>query len=116
MDNIGRVLNSDENLPLDTQMQITVGSTAIPRGSGTLAILRLTGSQNAIAINRSLMKISNYDHMCLATAIGRYFMKLCKVVPLLEWKEIGDDPIMNAMAKAIKHRKTTKNYYKHVGD
>jgi len=116
MDNIERVLNSDEKLPLDAQMQITIGSIAIPRGSGTLAITRLTGPQNSIAIKRSLMKISNDDHMCLATAIGRCFMKLCKVVPLLEWKEISkdDDSTMNAMVKAIKHRKTTKSYYKHV--
>jgi hypothetical protein len=56
--NIERVLNSEENLPLDAQMQITIGSIAIPRGSGTLAITRLTGPQNSIAIKMSLMKIS----------------------------------------------------------
>ena len=88
------VLQSDENLPLDAQMQITIGSIAIPRGSGTLAITKLTGPQHSIAIKRSLMKISNDNHMCLATAIGRCFMQLCKVVSLLEWKEISkdDDP------------------------
>ena len=68
MDNIERVINSEENLPLDAQMQITIGSIAIPRGSGTLAITRLTGPQNSIAIKRSLMKISNDNHMYLATA------------------------------------------------
>jgi hypothetical protein len=47
--------SSEENLPLDAQMQITIGSIAIPRGSGTLAITKLTGPQNFIAIKRSLM-------------------------------------------------------------
>ena len=110
MDNIEMVINSEENLPLDAQMQITIGSIAIPRGSGTLAITRLTGSQNSIAIKRSLMKISNDNHMYLATAIGRCFMQFCKVVSLLEWKEISkdDDPTRNAMAKAIKQKKTTE--------
>jgi hypothetical protein len=110
MDNIERVINSEENLPLDAQMQITIGSIAIPRGSGTLAITRLTGPQNSIAIKRSLMKISNDNHMYLATAIGRCFMQFCKVVSLLEWKEISkdDDPTRNAMAKAIKQKKTTE--------
>jgi 16S rRNA C1402 N4-methylase RsmH len=42
------VANSEENLPLDAQMQITIGSIAIPRGSGTLAITKLTGPQNFI--------------------------------------------------------------------
>jgi hypothetical protein len=110
MDNIERVINSEENLPLDAQMQITIGSIAIPRGSGTLAITRLTGPQDSIAIKRSLMKISNDNHMYLATAIGRCFMQFCKVVSLLEWKEISkdDDPTRNAMAKAIKQKKTTE--------
>jgi hypothetical protein len=62
----------------------------------------------AFMVGSSSLLISFHDHMCLATAIGRCFMKLCKVVSLLEWKEISrdDDPTMNAMAKAIKQKKT----------
>lgn len=111
------ILQSDENLPLDAQMQITIGSIAIPRGSGTLSIIRLTGPQNSIAIKRSLMKISNDNHMCLATAIGRCFMQFCKVVSLLEWKEISkeDDPPGMPWRRPSNRRKR-QSYYKHVGD
>lgn len=54
----------------------------------------------------------------MAHAIGRCFLKLCKIVPLDEWKRVtkNDSKYMNSMMKVIKHRITTKSFYKHVGD
>ncbi|VDI57140.1 Hypothetical predicted protein [Mytilus galloprovincialis] len=118
MDAVENVLNSDENLPLDTAMQVTIGSIAVPSGSGTIPITRLKGTRNSIALKKSLLQVSNNDEMCMATAIGRCFLKLCEVVPLNKWREItkDDDPNMNTFQKVLKHGMTTKSYYKHVSD
>jgi len=118
MEAVENVLNSEENLPLDTAMQVTIGNIAIPSGSGTMQITRLKGAHNSIALKKSLLQVSNDDQMCLATAIGRCFLKLCEIVPLNKWREItqDDDEDMNTVQKVIKHGMTTKSYYKHVSD
>lgn len=47
MENIERVLNSEENLPLNDQMQVTIGNISVPTGSGRHHITRLSGPQNS---------------------------------------------------------------------
>lgn len=117
MEAVENVLNSEENLPLDTAMQVTIGKINVPSGSGTMPITRLKGKHSSIALKRSLLRVSNDDQMCLATAIGRCYLKLCEIVPLNKWKEVTkDDDDMNTFQKVIKHRMTTKSYYKHVSD
>ncbi|VDH93843.1 Hypothetical predicted protein [Mytilus galloprovincialis] len=113
---VENVLNSEENLPLDTGMKIVIGNIAVPKGSGSLSITRLTGAQSSIALKRSILRVSNDDHLCLATAIGRCFLKLCEIVPGEKWKELTkrDPKYMNTFMKVMKHRATTKSYYKHV--
>lgn len=49
LENIKRVLNSDENLTLDNQMQVTIGNIKIPQGSAATKITRLSGPHNSIA-------------------------------------------------------------------
>ncbi|CAC5421906.1 unnamed protein product [Mytilus coruscus] len=118
MEAVENVLNSEENLPLDTAMEVTIGSINVPSGSGTMPITRLKGKYNSIALKKSLLQVSNNDQMCLATAIGRCYLKLCEIVPLNKWKEVtkDDDEDMNTCQKVIKHYMTTKSYYKHVSD
>lgn len=102
---VENVLNSDENLPLDTGMKIVIGNIAVPKGSGSLSITRLTGAQSSIALKRSILRVSNDDHLCLATAIGRCFLKLCEIVPGEKWKELTkrDPKYMNTFMKDMKH-------------
>lgn len=111
---VENVLKSEKNLPLD--MKIVIGNIAVPKGSGSLSITRLTGAQSSIALKRSILRVSNDDHLCLATAIGRCFLKLCEIVPGEKWKELTkrDPKYMNTFMKVMKHRITTKSYYKHV--
>lgn len=73
MEAVENVLNSDENVPLDTAMQVTIGNIAIRSGSGTMSITRLKGARNSIALKKSLLQVSNDDQMCMATAIGMCF-------------------------------------------
>lgn len=118
MQAVENVLNSEENLPLDTGMEIIIGNIAVPSGSGNLRITTLNGTHSSIALKKSMLRVSNDDRLCLATAIGRCFLKICETVPEDTWKEITkDDPRnMNTFMKVMKHRKTTKSYPKHVGE
>ena len=118
MEAVENVLNSDENLPLDTAMQVTIGNIVVPSGSGTMSITRLKGAHNSISLKKSLLQVSNDDQMCMATAMGRCYLKLCEVVPLNKWREVtkDDDQDMNTFQKVIKHGMTTRSYYKHVSD
>ncbi|XP_052085242.1 uncharacterized protein LOC127722409 [Mytilus californianus] len=96
-------------------MHVTIGNITVPRGSGRLPITRLKGASNSMALKRSILQVCNEDKMCLATAIGRCFLKLCKIVPLEKWRETTkNDEDMNTCQKVIKHGMTTKSYFKNV--
>lgn len=114
MEAIESFLNSDESLPIDEQMTVVVGNISIPKGSGKrVHITRLYGDNSSIAIKRSLYKVENSeDNLCLPTAIGRTFVKLCPIVTLDKWRSIteNDHPSMNATMKVIKHRVMTGSY------
>ncbi|CAG2242131.1 unnamed protein product [Mytilus edulis] len=115
MEAVENVLNSEENLPLDTSMHVTIGNITVPRGSGRFPIIRLKGTSNSLALKKPILQVCNEDKMCLATAIGRCFLKLCKIVPLEKWRETTkNDEDMNTFQKVIKHGMTTKRYFKHV--
>lgn len=119
MSAIEHVLNSDENLPMEKDgVFVSIGNISIPAGSGSMHITRLEGEGNSMALKRSILKESNDDHLCMASSIGRCFLKLCKVVTLSERKEMtaNDDSEMNTTMRVIKHRATTKSFFKHVND
>ncbi|CAG2238522.1 unnamed protein product [Mytilus edulis] len=98
---VENVLNSDETLKLSDQTEILVGNISIPKGSGRVHVTQLQGPQSSIALKRSMLRVANSDHMCLATAVGRCFVKLCKIVTLEEFKRIteNDRPNMSATMK-----------------
>ena len=105
MESLKNVLNSDENLPVDHQMQIIIGNITVPTGSGTIPITRLdNGPQNSIALKRSMLKETIGDNLCLPSSIGRAWLKLYDTVSLAKWKEITQKnlPGMNATMKVIK--------------
>lgn len=116
MDAIERVLNSEENLPLDEHMEVVIGNISVPKGSGRVHVTKLEGPQSSVALKRSMMRISNNDHLCMATAIGLCFNKLCKVVSLEEWTRLtkDDSPDCNVTTKVIKHRASTISYLAHL--
>lgn len=68
------------------------------------------------ALKRSMLRVFNNDHLCLVTAVGRCFLKLCEMVQSDRWKQVtkNDPKYMNTFMKVVKHRMTTKSYYKHV--
>lgn len=108
MEAVERVLNSDEN-----SNQVVIGNIAVPSGRGTLPITRLEGENDSRAIKRSILKKKD-DHLCLASAISRCFLRLCKIVTLTEWNEItkGDDASKtNTTMSVIKHRVATKSFF-----
>lgn len=97
-------------------MGILIGNISVPKGSGRVHITQLKGPNSSIALKPSMLRVVNDDHMCLATAIGRCFVKLCKIVTLDEFKRItkNDPPDMSATMKMVKHKVITKSYLAHL--
>lgn len=113
---VENVLNSDHKFSLSDQMEVLIGNISVPKGSGRVHITQLKGPQNSIKSKPSILSVANDDHMCLATAIGRCFVKLCKITTLDEFKRItkNDQPDMSATMKMVKHRVITKSYLSHI--
>lgn len=63
-----------------------------------------------------MLRVVNDDHLCLATAIGRCFVKLCKIVTFDEFKQLTKHypSNMNTTMKMVKHRTITKSYLAHI--
>lgn len=93
MSAVENVLNSDQSLSLSESMEVVIGNISVPKGSGRVHITQLTGPHSSIALKRSMLRVVNDDHLCLATAIGRCFVKLCKIVTFDEFKQLTkNDP------------------------
>lgn len=88
MDGIAKVLNSNEELIVDDNTTVSIGSITIPKGSGGgIPITSLFGHRNSLSRKKSIFEV-NENGMCLPIAIGLCYLKTCKKVRALEWKEL----------------------------
>lgn len=67
MGNVERVLQSNENLALDTKFKMNVGLVHMPTGSGRMAITRI---EDARIKKKSIYAINNSDNLCFARAVA----------------------------------------------
>ena len=86
---IEKVLNSNQHLAVNENMEITIGSIDLPKGSGgpRRRITKLNGKNNSLQLKTSIVTIENEDKLCMARAIGVAWAKL-KRCTSEEWKEI----------------------------
>ena len=97
MSEVTKVLNSNETIPVDDHLLVTVGSIDIPKGgswSGNkLAVTSLFGPKNTLKRKKSVLYVKNDNNLCLPIAIGLCFMKTCKKVDAKTWSHLTrNDP------------------------
>ncbi|CAG2203034.1 unnamed protein product [Mytilus edulis] len=115
MDEISKVLQSNEELPVDDSFSVTVGRIDIPSGGGRVYITKLTGDDNSLKRKRSIISRPS-DTMCMPMAISVCFLKTCRVVSPREWQTLTSDDTECMVDKVLKHRTTPKWFYNHVLD
>ena len=70
MDTIEKVMNSNQNLAIDENMDIAVGTVDLPKGGSRYRIAKINGKNNSLKLKTSIMTIENKDQLCMAKAIG----------------------------------------------
>jgi hypothetical protein len=90
MSEITKVLNSNESLPVDENLLVTIGSIDLPKGGGNrkLRITSLFGPKNSVERKRSLFHVQNDNNLCMAISIGLCYLKTCKKVDSDAWKNL----------------------------
>lgn len=115
MSEITKVLNSNETIPVDEHLLVTVGSIDLPKGGGwsgnKLPVTSLFGSSNSLVRKKSILNVENDNNLCLPISIGICFMKTCKKVDAKTWSQlIWNDP-GTTLNHVIHHKTVPKWYY-----
>ncbi|XP_041361018.1 uncharacterized protein LOC121377177 [Gigantopelta aegis] len=110
---IEKVLQSNEDLPLDTSFSIQVGTIQIPRGGRSATNLTvLTGPNNSVHIKQSLVEIVNDDDLCMSRAIGVAWAKL-NCISSTDWQDLvgGPYPKTPLIDLIMHHKKCPQSFY-----
>ncbi|KAK3100662.1 hypothetical protein FSP39_023320 [Pinctada imbricata] len=116
MDQISKVLNSDEELELDENMTVTVGSINLPKGGAKKPVTRLYGSENSLKKKTSVFYIENDNNLCLALSVGLCFLKICKHVDEDTWNNITINDKGSKLESILKHKTVQRQYYRDLLD
>ncbi|XP_052814068.1 uncharacterized protein LOC128241135 [Mya arenaria] len=110
MSTIEKVLNSNQELAIDSSFEITIGSINLPKGGTRQRIIKLKGKNNSLQLKTSIVTIENEDQLCMARAIGVSWAKLNRCSPE-EWKEIVKNRGKKSNLELIlKNNKVPKSY------
>lgn len=110
MGEVTKVLNSNESLPVDENLLVTVGSIDMPKGGTKLPVTSLFGPQNSIERKKSLFYVQNDNKLCMAISIGLCFLKLCEKVDGDSWKNLVGGDSGTVLDHPIKHRAVPRSY------
>lgn len=115
MSEITKVLNSNETIPVEEHLLVTVGSIDLPKGgswSGNkLPVTSLFGANNSLKKKKSVLYVENDNNLCLPIAIGLCFMKTCKKVSAETWSRLTGNDSGVRMDHVIQHRTVPRHYY-----
>jgi hypothetical protein len=115
MSEIIKVLNSNETIPVDEHLLVTVWSIDLPNSeswSGNkLAVTSLFGPNNTLKRKKSVLYVENDNNLCLPIAIGVCFLKTCKKVDAETWSRLTGNDTGVRMDHVIEHRTVPKLYY-----
>lgn len=115
MSEISKVLNSNENIPVDEHLLVTIGSIDIPKGgswSGNkLPVTSLFGPNSSLAKKKSVLYVENDNNLCLPISIGLCFMKTCKKVNAETWSGLVGEDMGTMLDHVIRHKTIPKWYY-----
>ncbi|KAK3105356.1 hypothetical protein FSP39_023301 [Pinctada imbricata] len=114
MSEITKVLNSNETIPVDEHLLVTIGSINLPKGgswSGNkLPVTSLFGPNNSLYRKKSIFYVENDNNLCLPITIGLCFMKTCKKVNAETWSRLTGNDSNSTMHHVIQHRTVPKHY------
>lgn len=115
MSEITKVLNSNEAIPVDEHLLVTVGSIDLPKGgswSGNkLSVTLLFGRNNSLKRKKSVLYVENDNNLCLPIAIGLCFMKTCKKVNAATWSSLTGNDSNTIMDHVIQKKTVPKHFY-----
>ncbi|VDI45068.1 Hypothetical predicted protein [Mytilus galloprovincialis] len=115
MEAVENVLNSEENLPLDTSMHVTIGNITVPRGSGRFPIIRLKGTSNSLALKKSILQDCR-DFRAVSNIRSKYGIRVlsgfeCEKIVLEEdGAEIEDDEVLEELSGQLFIALTTEEW------
>ena len=75
MEHLISVLNSNEDVPIDSSSHIVLGAIKYPRGGKGS---KFTSLHEKIAKKKSIVRIENKDNLCLVRAVLVSFASVCK--------------------------------------
>ena len=116
MEHVVNVLNSHQELSLDSSFMISIGLIALPRGGTNRRYLtKLRGPDNSIAKKRSMVQIVNDDNMCLARAIAVGWAQH-HIVSKSEWEAIKKERKVGQrnLDLILEHKAMPRSHYIHV--
>lgn len=117
LNEVTKVLNSNENIKVNDGLLVTVGSIEIPKGWSKLPITSLVGPKNLLERKQSTFHIENDNKICficIAIAIGLCFLKLCEKVETKPWDELTKNDNGTMFDNIIKHQTVKKKFYENI--
>lgn len=117
MSEITKVLNSNEDIPVDENLIITIGTINLPKGGGhnkKLPITQLLGPDNSLIKKHAVFHVENDDELCMAIAIGLCFLKTCKKVDAETWSNLVANESGATIEHALKHRCIPQCFYDNI--
>ena len=89
LEEITRVLQSNQDVPIDPGFQITVGSIEIPSGKGYTKGYTLSGADSSVRLkNRAFYEVCNDDVACLYLSVAAAWIASLQVLTAPEWQQI----------------------------
>ncbi|KAL5018216.1 hypothetical protein ScPMuIL_003938 [Solemya velum] len=114
LEQIQKVLNSNETLQIDSSFEINIGMIRMPKGGRKRGLTDLHGEKNSLHLKRSVIFITNEDNLCMARAISVVFAKLNQCSKE-QWDILKDqNPEKSNLELGLEHRKFSTSYYKNL--
>lgn len=111
MEHLISVLNSNEDVPIDSSSHIVLGAIKYPRGGKGS---KLTSLHEKIAKKKSIVRIENKDNLCLVRAVLVSFASVCKTSDVKLNKCKSDHPTLGRREILLRFHKCSPGYYKKI--
>ena len=111
MEHLISVLNSNEDVPIDSSSHIVLWAIKYPRGGKGA---KFTSLHEKIAKKTSIVCIENKDNLCLVRAVLVSFACACKTSDVELNKCKSDHPTLSRRAILLRFHKCSPGYYKKI--
>ena len=113
MESLASVLNSNEDIPLDSSSHFVLGAIKYPRGGKGL---KFTSLHEKICKKKSIVHIRNKDNLCLVRAALVSLASLSKASDVELKKCKSEHPTLSRREIFLRFQKCTPSYYQKIRD